>query len=146
MPDNTNNSGPPASRIRFSFPAGTESISEVRRLIVAEARVLPFSEEDLDDIALAISEAFTNLVQHSSGYRIRGACEVRPDQLEVRFEVERGMSRVIDRRQFPPDTAIGGRGIPLLNLLFPNIELRERADGATELRLVKTVKPNARRA
>jgi hypothetical protein len=43
------------------------------------------------------------------------------------------------QRQFPNDLAHGGRGIPLLNLLIPTIDVRERQDGTWELRLVKPV-------
>lgn len=53
-----------ARRIAFSFPADPTSVGEVRHLIMAEAQTLPFTPEELDDIALAVSEAFTDLVQH----------------------------------------------------------------------------------
>ncbi|MHB9026579.1 MAG: ATP-binding protein [Armatimonadota bacterium] len=131
----------PGTRIAFSFPAEPGSISEARHLILSEARTLPFSQDALDDIALAISEAFTNLVQYAPGYRIRGFCEVHPRQLEVRFEIDRSLSRFLDHRQFPTGLSHSGRGIPLLNLLIPQIEILEREDGTTELRLVKPVTP-----
>jgi anti-sigma regulatory factor (Ser/Thr protein kinase) len=129
----------PVTRISFSFPAEPASIGEVRRLVVTEARTLPFTDEELDDIALAVSEAFTNLVQHAPGHRIRGVCEVSDTALEVRFEAEPTLSPFIDKRQLPPGTAHSGRGIPLLHMLIPTVEVRERADGTSELRLVKPV-------
>ncbi|MHB9131907.1 MAG: ATP-binding protein [Armatimonadota bacterium] len=129
----------PVTRVAFSFPAEPDSIPEVRHLIVSEARRLPFSQEDLDDIALAISEAFTNLVQHAPGYRVRGVCEISPLQLEVRFELEQNLSRVIEQRSFPAGLSHSGRGIPLLHLLVPTVEVCQRTDGTAELRLVKPV-------
>lgn len=128
------------TRIAFSFPAAPESISEVRHLIVAEACTLPFSPDDVDDIALAVSEAFTNIVQHAHGYRIRGNCEASPASFTVSFEVERGIARYLERRQFPAGMSHGGRGIPLLNLLIPTIEFRETSNGKAELRLVIPLK------
>ncbi|HEY3418421.1 MAG TPA: ATP-binding protein [Armatimonadota bacterium] len=127
------------TRVAFSFPADPGSIAEARHLIVSEASTLPFSSDDLDDIALAISEAFTNLVQYAPGYRIRGYCEINPRQLEVRFEIDRNLSQFLEHRQFPTGLSHGGRGIPLLNLLIPEIEITEREDGTAELRLVKPV-------
>jgi len=128
-----------ATRIAFSFPAAPESIAEVRHLILAEARTLPFSEDDLDDLALAVSEAFTNIVQHAHGYRIRGACEILPRAIAITFEVEEGIARYLERRQFPAGLSHGGRGIPLLNLLIPTIEFHEKGNGTAELRLVKSL-------
>lgn len=127
----------PGTRVAFSFPAEPESISEIRHLIVSEARLLPFSQDDLDDIALAISEAFTNLVQYAPGYRIRGSCIITPQQLEVRFEVEQNITSYLDRRQFPTGLSHSGRGVPLLNLLIPTVDTQRRADGTWELRLIK---------
>lgn len=127
------------NRIAFSFPAEPESICEVRHLIVAEARTLPFTPDDLDDIALAVSEAFTNLVQYAPGFRIRGLCAVSPTRLEIRFEVGQNIARYLGERQFPIGLSHSGRGIPLLNMLIPMIDVHERPDGTWELRLIKPV-------
>ena len=129
----------PGARVAFSFPAEPESISEVRHLIISEARMLPFSPDDLDDIALAISETFTNLVQYAPGYRIRGSCLITPHQLEVRFEVEQNIAPYLGQRQFPSGLSHSGRGVPLLNLLIPQVDLQQRPDNTWELRLIKPV-------
>lgn len=126
-------------RIAFSFPADPRSIGDVRHLILAEARTLPFSEEDLDDIALAVSEAYTNLIQHAHTYRIRGVCEVMPDALEVRFEIEQAPPNYLGKTQLPAGLSSSGRGIPLLHMLMPIVEVRDEQDGHSELRLVKPV-------
>ena len=133
-------------RIAFSFPADPASIGEVRHLIIAEARTLPFTDQDLDDIALAISEAFTNLVQHAEGYYIRGVCLISPEQLEVRFEVEPIVSGHIGQAQLPSGLSISGRGIPLLHLLMPVVEFHHAPNGTAELRLVKPVSHPAEEA
>lgn len=134
----------PGTHIAFSFPAAVDSIGEVRHLVVAEARILPFTPDDLDDIALAVSEAFTNIVEHAHGYRIRGTCDVYPDRLIITFEVQKGIAQYLERRQFPSGLSHGGRGIPLLNLLIPTIEFQETGDGKAELRLVKPVQHEGR--
>lgn len=129
----------PGTHISFSFPAEVESISEIRHLIVSFARVAPFSYDDLDDIALAISEIFTNLLKYTSAFRIHGTCEVTPKHLEVRFDMEQNISQYLGQRQFPHGMSQHGRGIPLVNLLIPVMEMHERVDGRWELRLVKSV-------
>ena len=126
-------------RIAFSFPATSASISDVRHLITAEARTLPFSEQEIEDIELAVSEAFTNLVQHAPGYRIRGFCAVSPQEFEIRFEVDQALASHLHRTTLPSVTAFSGRGIPLLHLLIPMVEIHRHEDGSSELRLVKPV-------
>jgi len=130
---------PRARRIAFSFPADPGSVIEVRHLIMSEAKTLPFGPDDLDDIALAVSEAFTNLVQHTPGFRIRGVCEITSQKFEVTFEVDPGISSYMGRRTFPAGLAHGGRGIPLLHMLIPTVEVRQQANGIAELHLVKPV-------
>lgn len=129
----------PLSRIAFSFPADTNSIGEVRHLLTSEARVLPFSQEEIDDIALAISEVFTNLVQYAPGHRIRGISEAHPSYFEVRFEVGTDAENYLQRRQLPPGLSHSGRGIPLVQLLIPTLEIYQRDDGTLELRLIKPI-------
>ena len=126
-------------RVAFSFPAEPASISEVRHLINAEAATLPFSQDDLDDIALAISEVFTNLVQYAPGHRIRGSCSANATRFEVRFEVEHNISGYLLERKFPSGLSHRGRGIPLLNLLIPTVEVLARPDGIWELIMSKPV-------
>ncbi len=130
---------PMPRRIAFSFPADVESIADVRHLILSEAHTLPFTNDELDDVALAVSEAFTNLVQHAQGYRIRGVVEITPAQLEIRFEVEQTLSGHIVKTQLPSGLSSSGRGIPLLHMLIPVVEVRRQANGTAELRLVKPV-------
>lgn len=127
------------ARVAFSFPADPDSIGEVRHLIVEEAKTLPFSQDDLDDIALAISEVFTNLVQYAPGYRIRGTVIAQHARLEVTLEVERNISGYLTQRQFPDGLSHRGRGIPLLNLLIPSVSVQARSDGAWELIMIKPV-------
>lgn len=135
----------PLSRIAFSFPAEADSIGEIRHLITSEARVLPFTQDELDDIALAVSEVFTNLVQYTPGHRIRGVSEAHPGFFEVRFEVGQSAVAYLEQRQLPTGLSHSGRGIPLIQLLIPTLEIHQREDGHTELRLVKPVIAERRR-
>lgn len=127
------------SQVAFSFPAAPKSIAEIRRLIRAEAHMLPFTVDELDDIGLAISEVFTNLVQYAPGHRIRGSCIITSGQLEVRFELEENVSSYLNQRQFPTGLTHRGRGMPLLNRLIPRIEIQQKPNGIWELRLIKPV-------
>ena len=136
---NDHNETIPNTCIEFSFPGEVASIREARRFITHKAGVLPFSQEQLDDIALAVSEAFTNLVQFAPGRRIHGSCVTREHQLEIRFQVDHALSRYLQVRRFPSGLARSGRGIPLLHLLIPTVELHECHDGTWELLMIKPV-------
>lgn len=100
------------THIAFSFPATPDSISDVRHLVMAEAGILPFTSDDLDDIGLAVTEAFTNIVQHAHGYRIRGVCEIRPDRFIISFEVEKASPGTWNGGSFRRGCRMGGGGFP----------------------------------
>mgnify|MGYP001484121466 CR=1 FL=1 len=129
----------PTRELVFSFPATTDSISEARHLVMSEAETLPFTAHELDDINLAVSEVFTNLVQHASGYRIRGVCIAHPRALEICFDVDAALAGHLDKTSLPAITAFSGRGIPLLHMLMPTVEIIRHEDGSSRLRLVKPV-------
>jgi anti-sigma regulatory factor (Ser/Thr protein kinase) len=126
-------------RLAFSYPAVPDAIGDLRRLILNEAGTAAFTDEQLDDLALAVSEAITNIVQYAPGHHIRGVCEVDDRKLVLRLEVEPTIGQYLERAEFPTGLSHSGRGIPLLRLLIPTVEVYHRADGVTELHLVKPV-------
>lgn len=132
-------SAPDTRHMAFSFSATTASISDVRHLVVTEARTLPFSAQAIDDIALAVTEVYTNLVQYAGGHQIRGSCTVLKDALEICFDVDASLGSHLQKTKLPAITAFSGRGIPLLHMLMPTVEIIRLEDGRSRLRLVKPV-------
>jgi serine/threonine-protein kinase RsbW len=77
----------PQASFTLAFPANAEQIAPIRRSIVSLAEIAGVSDDELGDIALAVSEALTNAVMHAftgrPGGTVTVSAEVAGDELEV---------------------------------------------------------------
>lgn len=48
--------------------SSTDQIAEVRNFVARHAQRYGFSDEDVDDIRLAVDEAYTNVIKHAYNY------------------------------------------------------------------------------
>jgi anti-sigma regulatory factor (Ser/Thr protein kinase) len=114
--------------VRLTLPAVAESVPEARGAIVAHARGLGASEQLLADIALAVSEACTNVVLHAyRGHDEPGTVQLSADlhdgMLEVLVADEGGQG--IDAREDSPGL---GMGMALMAAVATGLQLDH--DGA----------------
>ena len=120
-------------RARWSALATAESVPQIRQAVVDFACANGIAGERAQDVGLAISEAVANAVVHA--YRrhtqpgaVHVSAKAEGDWLEVRV-IDDGIG--IAPRSDSPGL---GLGLPLINRLADQAELRERADGdGTEL-------------
>lgn len=116
------------------FRALPEHVGEARRAVVAYAR--RYGAADPDAVALAVSEALTNVVLHAYADRpepgeVVLVAERHPDDgLEVQVSDQgRGMK--------PRDDSPGlGVGLPLAATLAERLEIDARPGGGTRVRMV----------
>ena len=99
------------------------------------------SDGPTSDVALAVTEACANVVEHAAGSQ-------GPDEFELRLDLtaEECVVRVADRgtgftsvghTSYPPDpSSLRGRGIFLMRALVDRVQFDEAADG-TIVRLEK---------
>jgi serine/threonine-protein kinase RsbW len=135
----TNGSG---QKVRLRIPAKAEYVTLGRLALTGLARLGPFSDEELGDLQLAVTEACTNSVRHA--YR-DGAGVV-----EILYELHR--DRVVvevtdDGDGFvPPEEAVldgngepaeGGLGIAIIRAVSDELEIGARDGGGSRLRFVK---------
>ncbi|TNE74422.1 ATP-binding protein [bacterium] len=52
----------------LTVSASTENLADVRNFVAESARTHGLSEKDIDEIRLAVDEAFTNIVKHAYNY------------------------------------------------------------------------------
>jgi serine/threonine-protein kinase RsbW len=128
--------------VRLSIPAKAEYITLGRLALTAIAHVRPFSEETLNDLKLALTEACTNSVRHA--YR-----EGRAGTVEIVYQIapDRLVVEVTDDGQgFDPpalagdgngDLSEGGLGIAIIRALADEVEIGARESGGSRLRFVK---------
>jgi serine/threonine-protein kinase RsbW len=124
-----------AANIRFTFPSHTSQLELIRRLTKKIASYAPaFSEEDLEDIGLAIDEACTNVITHSYGGGKGGIIQV-----EINMEPNKVTITLTDKGEegqlFNPDTLSpvdredylkrltkGGLGVYIIKKIMDEVE------------------------
>ncbi len=124
----------------LSLPNDARYVSVVRRLAVSTLTELQVDPGCIDDIALAVTEACTNVVQHGA----------HADEVEVEVAVDGDRCRITirdsgGRFDGPPEPAAPGpgpseledevlthgRGIPLMRLLVDQLRYVPDATGTT---------------
>ena len=127
--------------VALCLPGDAQTVAVVRRIAVAALAELGVTEDCLDEIRLAISEACTNVIEHSDD----------DDQYEVRLEVQDQVCeiKVIDKghgfdadslnRSFPPPDSARGRGIALMHALMDHIDFDSRPERGTVVHLIKAL-------
>ncbi|MFN2606572.1 MAG: ATP-binding protein [Acidimicrobiales bacterium] len=122
------------------LPRDEVSIQVARHIIQDALRAVGVAESCLQDVAIALSEACTNVVQHSGP----------GDQYEVRVEItdERCVLSVIDKGHGFDSAIVGdssdlsserGRGIVLMRALVDDIHFVSDPESGTAVRLEKTL-------
>jgi serine/threonine-protein kinase RsbW len=112
--------------IEFEVPSQPQMLSYIRSRAADFACSMPFTDEDIEDIKLAIGEAATNAMRHGTNHDWR--------KIRVRLERGNGSMRmfVTDKgRGFNPDSVRcpdvgemceGGRGIMFMKALVDDIK------------------------
>ena len=125
--------------VALCLPGDARTVAAVRRLTVAALAELGVTEDCLDEIRLAISEACSNVIEHAED----------DDEYEVRLEVQGEVCeiKVIDRghgfdatalsRRFPTPDAAQGRGIALMHALMDHIDFDSHPERGTMVHLTK---------
>ncbi|MDQ4144416.1 MAG: ATP-binding protein [Actinomycetota bacterium] len=120
------------------LPRDRASVPVVRHLLHSSMENLGVEDDCLSDIEIAVTEACTNVLQHSTGQ----------EEYEVAVEVNEKMCeiRVTDTGQGfdheglapkAPDTAESGRGIQLMKALVDKVRFLSRPEEGTIVHLEK---------
>ncbi len=120
------------------LPRDRASVPVVRHLLRSSMDKLGVAPECLSDIELAVTEACTNVLQHSTGH----------EEYEVSVEVNETMCeiRVTDAGQGfdhesiapnAPESAESGRGIQLMKALVDRVHFLSRPEAGTIVHLEK---------
>lgn len=118
--------------VRRSFPASAEAIPEIRHLAVDWARRRGADDRDRHRIALAVTEAATNVVVHA--YRDRA----EPGTLAVELACDGAVLcvSVVDQglgMQPRADSPGLGLGMPLIAQMADRLEVHTEETGGTEV-------------
>ncbi|MDW8137435.1 MAG: ATP-binding protein [Bacteroidota bacterium] len=135
----------PRDRSELTVPSRTEALARVREFVRAQALRSGFSEDQVDQIVIAVDEACTNIIKHAYGgdasQRIRIRVEAHSDRLEIVL-LDRG--KMFDEAAYQePDLAAlirtghrGGLGLMLMRRLMDAVRYEHR-NGTNMVRLIK---------
>lgn len=116
-------------RFEARFPATPAAVAQVRAEAAGLARRCGTDEQGVHDVALAVSEAATNVVVHSGSREIHLIVEIHEDDLHV-IVADDG-SGLVPRRDSPGL----GLGLPIIATVARRFESRLR-DGRNEVLMV----------
>ena len=120
-----------SERFDESWLAVPDNVSIARRAVTAHLRRGGTLEPPLNDIALAASEAMTNVVHHAYRDGEAGSMRVRVEvrRAEVELMVQDDGSGMVPR----PDSPGLGLGMPLIATLSDRFDVRAPTNGGTRL-------------
>jgi serine/threonine-protein kinase RsbW len=106
---------------------------------------LSVSANDVDDIRLALSEACTNVIEHSG---VDDEYEVRLDVDDQRCEIRvvdsgRGLDFAAVEKGLPDPMSPRGRGLAIIRAVVDGAEFTSEPEAGTMVRLVKQLSPRA---
>ena len=123
-------------RFSLSLPREPLSIPVIRRVVGDALRGLGVTEDCVDDVLVATSEACTNVVQHvrtAGEYQVTGHLDEGACVLKV-------MDRGRGPRPAPEDRGVlgeSGRGLRIMRALVDDLDIDSSPDRGTVVRLRK---------
>lgn len=122
-----------APDLEISLPARAENVAVIRHVLSGIGDALALHPEVLSDIKLAVSEACANAVVHAYPTGHAGLLDLELSATDGHIEV---VVRDHGSGMMPRADSPGlGVGLPLMASLAESLELSNRADGGTEVRM-----------
>jgi len=129
----------------FKVKASTEKLAEVRRFVANNASKHQYSKKDIEDVRLAVDEAFTNIIKHAYNYneneQVEIELDINKDQICVSL-FDKGKSFDSSTYRFPNvreqirEKKRGGMGVYLMHKLMDDVQYL-RDSGINEIKMCK---------
>lgn len=121
------------AEIRVTFPSLTTQLELIRRTTKEISSFLPFTEAELDDIALAIDEACANIINHSYAgnpgiIRVHYALKMEQLRIVIVDEGEQGhlfnpdKLSSYDKEKYLKTLSKGGLGVYIIKKIMDEVE------------------------
>jgi serine/threonine-protein kinase RsbW len=119
--------------VRLTFPAKADYLLLARLALAGIVRNLPFDQEAVADLKLAVTEACGNAVRHAydEGEGSVGvAFLVGPTSLEMIVEDHgAGIDEAQAARELDPEPLEGGMGMSIIRAVVDEVDVHDGADG-----------------
>jgi anti-sigma regulatory factor (Ser/Thr protein kinase) len=132
-----------ANRVQLSFPSDPKFLNVARAVVSLTAERAGFSREEIDNIALAVDEACTNVIKHAykrdPTKEIILTCSLADSRMEVLI---RDFGAKADPATFKSrkleEVRPGGLGVYFIKKIMDTVEYDNRSFAqGTQLKLVK---------
>jgi serine/threonine-protein kinase RsbW len=123
------------AKLSFTFPSHTSQLELIRLISTKVASYVPaFTEENLDDIGLAMDEACTNVIRHSYQMNLEGMIKVEftlaqnKIAIQIIDEGEKGQLfnpddlSPVDKEEYLRNLSRGGLGVHLIKKIMDEVE------------------------
>jgi serine/threonine-protein kinase RsbW len=126
-------------RLGVCLPRDSVTLPVIRHIAVCALDELGVVPTDVDDVALALTEACANVVRHSGvddEYEVH--LDVTDDLCEISvLDTGRGFDSSVVARGMAPASAEQGRGLALVTALVDRVKFESRPEEGTVVHLVK---------
>ncbi|MBS1791296.1 MAG: ATP-binding protein [Acidobacteria bacterium] len=136
-------------KFTLQVPSSTENLALIREFVTSIGRQATLSEEEINNLELAVDEACANVIEHAYGHDITKDVSVR-----ATFDDEKLKISVIDEgRGFDPakinqksvdelihERRSGGLGIRLIKTLMDEVSYEIEPGEKNELHMTKLIK------
>lgn len=121
------------------LPRDAATVPVVRHIAVAALEELGVEQDEVDDVALAVTEAAANVVKHSGAhdaYEVQVIVESRQCRIRV-VDTGHGFDSSSLPRGMAAPSAEQGRGLALINAVVDSVNFESRPETGTIVQLVK---------
>jgi serine/threonine-protein kinase RsbW len=112
--------------VDLTLPTDARLISQTRRMFSGYLSEMGVDHDDVDDVALALAEACTNVMRHAYGESdqcFHLTAELRPEEVVLVVEDEGVGLPVGAGASMPDPTATSGRGLQLIRELMTDVDV-----------------------
>ncbi|NGP89125.1 ATP-binding protein [Fodinibius halophilus] len=134
-----------SSTYSISVQASTEHLSEVRDFVAKHASEFGFAPQDVDDIRLAVDEAYTNIIKHAYKNDRQKSVDIELGYNSQKFWIslldtgdafDPSNYSKPDVRQKIKEKKRGGVGVYLIRKLMDDVEYQTKGS-VNEIRMTK---------
>jgi len=134
-----------ATKKNLRIPSQTEKLVLAREFVANAARVFGFAEDDVNNIALAVDEACTNIIKHAYHYATDKEIDIIISMKRPEFEIviqdagnhfDPTRVPVPDMKEYISHYKRGGLGMYLMKKLMDKVEYTKQPRKNT-VRLIK---------
>jgi anti-sigma regulatory factor (Ser/Thr protein kinase) len=126
--------GAPRTDVKLTLPALAENVAVVRHVLGAFAESMHLSDELIEDLRLAVTEACTNVVRHAYADEDPGVMEIgiEPGEEHVHVVVA-DFGRGIGTSS---DASGPGLGLPLIAAIADSVDVQSARGGGSRVAMI----------